>query len=217
MEQETGRDDVRNRLLDAAEKLFCEKGFDGTSIRELTTEADCNLAAVNYHFGNKDNLYIEMFRRQFEMMIERNLQLIDQLTAESGLTLEKLLRAMIMHPMRGAYEDQPEGQVLRLLVREILSQKLDRQAIVKDMKNKMFDRLGDVLKQLVPGLPDDRLLLMVCSFDGVVIHPFLFMDMYKESVPGLTLDQLLDHMVKFVASAIRGYADASQKGGVSCD
>jgi len=49
--------DTRERLLDAAEKLFCQKGFEGTSIRDITAEAGCNIAAVNYHFGGKEKLY----------------------------------------------------------------------------------------------------------------------------------------------------------------
>ena len=61
---------VRDRLLDAAERLFCEKGFHGTSVRDLTTEANCNVAAINYHFGGKVELYSQMFRRQIKLVIE---------------------------------------------------------------------------------------------------------------------------------------------------
>lgn len=64
---------VRDRLLDAAEQSFAEKGFDGTNVRDLTAKANCNIAAVNYHFGGKENLYLEVFRRRMVMM--RNLPL----------------------------------------------------------------------------------------------------------------------------------------------
>ena len=50
------RPDTKTRILDAAEKLFGEKGFDATSLRDITTEADVNLAAVNYHFQSKESL-----------------------------------------------------------------------------------------------------------------------------------------------------------------
>lgn len=56
--------DARERLLDAAEKLFCQRGFEGTSVREITAEAGCNVAAVNYYFGSKEKLYEEMFHRR---------------------------------------------------------------------------------------------------------------------------------------------------------
>ena len=78
LDQETQKEDVRNRILDVAEALFCERGFEGVSVRELTAAAGCNLAAVNYYFGGKDKLYAEMFRRQFEMMIQRNLGIIER-------------------------------------------------------------------------------------------------------------------------------------------
>ena len=48
--------DTKTRILDAAEKLFGQNGFDATSLRDITTEADVNLAAVNYHFQSKDSL-----------------------------------------------------------------------------------------------------------------------------------------------------------------
>ena len=45
--------DTKEKILDAAERLFAEHGFASTSMRDITTEADVNLAAVNYHFGSK--------------------------------------------------------------------------------------------------------------------------------------------------------------------
>ena len=55
--------ETRERILLAAEHLFAEQGYDSTSIRDITAEAECNVAAVNYHFGGKDKLYVETFRR----------------------------------------------------------------------------------------------------------------------------------------------------------
>ncbi len=203
------RDDVQGRLLDAAEKLFCEKGFEQTSVRELTTEARCNLAAVNYHFGSKENLYAAMFRRQFETMIQINMDAIEEVMSRPGVTLENLLRAVIEPPIRRVYEGETNSRVMRLLVREVLNKRMDPEFIVRDIKDRMFDRLGRAFKQLVPGLLSDKLTLMVCSVDGVLLHPYLFMDLYEKVVPGLTIDGLINHMVCFAAAAIRGYAEGS--------
>ena len=49
----------RQRLLAAAEAVFAEKGFDAASIREISTEAEVNLASIKYYFGDKEGLYIE--------------------------------------------------------------------------------------------------------------------------------------------------------------
>ena len=55
--------ETRTRILDAAEELFMQHGFEGTSMRQLTAKADVNLAAVNYHFGSKKALIQAVFSR----------------------------------------------------------------------------------------------------------------------------------------------------------
>ena len=60
--------ETRTRILDAAEELFMQHGFEGTSMRLLTTKAGVNLAAVNYHFGSKDALIEAVFRRRLDPM-----------------------------------------------------------------------------------------------------------------------------------------------------
>ena len=67
---QAGGEDTRERILLASQKLFAEKGFDATSVRDLTTEARCNVASVNYYFGGKDNLYLETFRSMVEVLRE---------------------------------------------------------------------------------------------------------------------------------------------------
>lgn len=212
LDQEKQKEDVRNRILDVAEALFCERGFEGVSVRELTAAAGCNLAAVNYYFGGKDKLYAEMFRRQFEMMIQRNLGIIERVMAQPDVSLEVLLRAVMEPVIRRVIENETGGKVLRLLVREILNRRIDRQTLSADMKGRLFDRLGRAILQLVPEIEPDKILLVVLSFDGALLHPFLFMDFYQESMPDLTVDDLLDHMVRFVAAGIRGYAKPNGEG-----
>ena len=55
--------DTKERILDVAERLFADHGYATTSLRDITTEADVNLASVNYHFGSKDALLIAVLNR----------------------------------------------------------------------------------------------------------------------------------------------------------
>jgi AcrR family transcriptional regulator len=181
-------------------------------VRELTATAGCNLAAVNYYFGGKDKLYAEMFRRQFEMMIQRNLEIIERVMSPPDVSLEVLLRAVMEPVIRRVIENETGGKVMRLLVREILNRRIDRETLAADMKGRLFDRLGQAILQLVPEIDSDKILLVVLSFDGAILHPFLFMDFYQENMPGLSIDDLLDHMVRFVAAGIRGYAYPNGEG-----
>ena len=76
--------DTRSRILDAGERLFMEHGFDGTSMRMITSQAGVNLAAVNYHFGTKELLIQEVFRRRLMHLNQSRLAALDQLEAEAA-------------------------------------------------------------------------------------------------------------------------------------
>jgi len=66
--------DTKTRILDAAEALMLQHGADRTSLRMITTEADVNLAAINYHFGSKENLVDEVFARYVRPIIDAQLE-----------------------------------------------------------------------------------------------------------------------------------------------
>jgi AcrR family transcriptional regulator len=69
--------DTRERILDVAERLFMGHGYDGTSMRMITSEAAVNLAAVNYHFGSKESLMQEVFRRRLDWLNEERMRVLD--------------------------------------------------------------------------------------------------------------------------------------------
>ena len=60
-----GPQDTRARLLEAAVGLFAERGFHGTGVREIALRAGVNVASANYHFGSKEELYLEVLRGHF--------------------------------------------------------------------------------------------------------------------------------------------------------
>ena len=68
---------TRDRILDAAERLFLDHGYDGTSSRMITAAARVNLAAVNYHFGGKEGLFQAMLARRLDALHEERLALLD--------------------------------------------------------------------------------------------------------------------------------------------
>ncbi len=86
MREDTSKNsiDTRSRILDAAEALFMEHGFDGTSMRLITAQAGVNLAAINYHFGSKELLFQEVFRRRLTDLNRRRIEALDALAAEAG-------------------------------------------------------------------------------------------------------------------------------------
>ena len=73
-----GGPETRGRILDAAEALFVDHGLEATSMRMITATAGVNLAAVNYHFGSKENLIQEVFRRRLGELNQRRLAALDR-------------------------------------------------------------------------------------------------------------------------------------------
>ena len=76
--------DTRSRILDVAEVLFTEHGFEATTLRMLTSQAGSNLAAVSYHFGSKEALIQEVFHRRLKILNVRLLKSLDQLERTAG-------------------------------------------------------------------------------------------------------------------------------------
>ncbi len=70
---------TRERILKAAERLFAERGYDGTSIRAIVAKARVNQAAINYHFEGKDGLYREVLRSAFRALTEQQLVHADEM------------------------------------------------------------------------------------------------------------------------------------------
>ena len=101
--------DTKTRILDTAESLFMEHGFEATSLRSLTTAASVNLAAVNYHFGGKEELFHAALRRRLDPMNQERIDLLESLEREAGgraLSCEKILFAMLIPALKLARDEK---------------------------------------------------------------------------------------------------------------
>lgn len=203
---DTKSEPVREKLLDAAEALFCEKGFEGTSVRDLTTAAGCNVASVNYHFGGKDKLYVEMFRRQMRRLFQRHKELIDTLADNPDATLEDLVRGAITEPLKAIENKEKSAAVMKLLVREVLNQHVHKNEIIGELKNEFFPLFCDAMMRFCPGLDSQAARMCVFTLDALVVHPILFFEMYQETVPGINAEGIIEHIVKFASEGIRAYS-----------
>lgn len=113
--------DTKTRILDAAEVLFMEHGFEATSLRSLTSAAAVNLAAVNYHFGSKEELFQAVLTRRLDPMNQERIALLERIEREAGgkpLGCEKILFAMLIPALRLARDERRGGKnFLRLVGR----------------------------------------------------------------------------------------------------
>ena len=112
---------TQDRIVDVAESLFMEHGFEATGLRQITTKAGVNLAAVHYHFGSKEELFQAVLKRRLDPMNQERVALLDDLERESEttpLSCEALIGAMFIPALRLARDKARGGQnFLRLLGR----------------------------------------------------------------------------------------------------
>ncbi len=112
---------TKGRILDAAVALFMEHGYEATSLRAITSAAEANLAAVNYHFGSKEELFQAILTRRLDPMNQERVALLEALEQAAGgepVPCEQILGAMIVPALHLA-RDPARGGVnfLRLLGR----------------------------------------------------------------------------------------------------
>lgn len=202
---------VRDRLLDSAEELFCEHGFEGASIRDIAAVAGCNIASVNYYFGSKENLYVEMFRRYMSRLLNEHIENIRKAMNSEQPTLEQLIRMMVVLALRSLDSDSGKRPLLKMMVREVLNPHLKTAIGINELVGKSFTEMHNAIIKLCPGLKSETVMLCIYSIDGIILHALLFSEYYLEYYPNLKVDELIEHIVRFSTAGIRAYAKGKKE------
>ncbi len=154
--------DTRQRILDAAERLFMAQGYDAASMRQITTEADANLAAVNYHFGSKEALVQQVFKRRLDWLNGERLRVLDALEAKAAgkpLKPSQILDAFFGTLLRMAANKELGGQTfLRLLGRTMTGPSGFIGALFAEEYGDVLDRYKAALFLALPGVPREEIV-----------------------------------------------------------
>ena len=204
---------VQDRLLDAAEELFCEKGFEAASVRDLASAAGCNVASVNYYFGGKDKLYVEVWRRHLLRMRDMRIASIERVMSDTGgkATLEELLRSYANAFLEPLVKGEKSFRFIRLMAREMIDRHLPQGMFVKEMILPVMVALQRALMQICPQLQEDKARLVILSIVGQLMHVVAAKTMFEQSgepeAPRVDLSEMVEHIVAFSAAGIRTYAE----------
>jgi AcrR family transcriptional regulator len=209
---------TKQQIMDVAERLFGEKGFDGTSMRELTTAAGVNLAAVNYHFRSKEGLLDAIFARRLEPMNRRRLELLEQALADAGdglPCLERVLEALVGPPLR-LRNDPSGGEAFFKLVGRIHSEpRPEAQAMFRKYFDEIEKRFLAALRRCLPDLPPVELLWRGIFSVGAMAHTLCQARELAPRHPDLNVedvDSLVRRLVVFLAGGFRaGGCDAAER------
>ena len=205
---------VRDRLLDAAEELFCEHGFKGTSIRDIAAAAGCNIASVNYYFGSKEKLYEEVWHRHLIPMRDARIASINKVMSQTDNqpNLEGLLKSFA-HTFVGSLEDAGRGgRLSKLMAREYIDSHLPTSMFVDEVIKPTITAMHEALMKTYPDLDKSKIMPVVFSVIGQLVHLVHTKTMFDQSDDDLDRSifdssEAIDHIVKFSAAGIRAYTN----------
>ncbi len=205
-----GSQNTREKVLDTAERLFAENGFDSTTMRHLVSKAGVNLAAIHYHFGSKQVLLDEVIlRRQIPIDEKRlsNLKELENRAKNDAIGLEALIEALI-DPLLECSRDLPNGRHWLVLLMRLRMESRELPNSGRELHQEMFRRYVDAFSQELPQLPSEELAYRVYFLAGSVAHALVD----TKSLPALgygmakihdNADNLRSFLIRFFSAALQ--------------
>lgn len=200
---------TQNKILMSAEILFSEQGFASTSLREITRHAGVNLAAVNYHFGNKQQLIVEVFQHHMDSLNKERLQRLDKITSSGQpVFLEEVLRALIYPALKLSRDNEGGGdRFVKLIARIYAESNEDLHAFLVNHYGHVIKRFASTIQAILPDMPAKELrwqldfvigalTYVMADFSGHFSHK-------GDPQPGVINEA--DRLVSFAAAGIRSF------------
>ncbi|MGD0499116.1 MAG: TetR/AcrR family transcriptional regulator [Bryobacteraceae bacterium] len=163
--------DTRDRILDAAERLFGEQGYAATSLRHIIAEAGVNLAAIHYHFGSKEELLEELVARVADPVNAARTALLDRFEAETGgapVAVEKILEGFLRPAAEMGHKHPGSVKLMGRLYGEGLMPSLVERHFKPTGK-----RFVNALRRALPGIPDQEFFWRIDFMIGAMAHAMI--------------------------------------------
>jgi AcrR family transcriptional regulator len=201
--------------MDAAERLFAERGIDAVSLRTINTEAGYSVAALHYHFATRDGLVRALLERAQPQMFAQRAAMIAALGAQKAPTLEGIVAALVMPLTAGMLEDFP-GSVAKL--RFLVRLSFDRSPYLARTIEESFALFRPLLRRALPGV-DERTLTRCWRFAADLAQQALAnaLEGHLGSPAGVTprrpqLERYLTDLIAFIAGGLQAAAHAAAHG-----
>lgn len=196
-------DSIKQTILVAAGKKFAEKGFARTTVREICEAAQVNLAAVNYHFGDKDRLYFQTVKWARKSRADANPLPGDDVDRRSRL--RSFILTMVK---RTGGVDEPSWEV-QLLCREILFPTEACRQLIEEYFRPFFLQLIDIVREFSPGEMSEPVgyrlgysiigQVMYLRFTAEMKSIFLMGEMIRDH---FQIEQIAEHIYQFSLAAL---------------
>jgi AcrR family transcriptional regulator len=197
--------DTKIKILDAAEKLFGEKGFEATSLRDITAAAKVNLAAVNYHFQSKDSLIDAVILRRIEPVNRRRMEMLD--AAGPYPTVEQIIEAFLSPIL-----ERPVPTLVPLMGRILSTPDLFVERVFKKHLLAISQRFSEAFARALPDLPLEERMWRMHFMGGAMTHILLWSKILP-MITGGACDvsdrkALVERAIAFLSAGFRAPAGA---------
>jgi AcrR family transcriptional regulator len=198
-------DPTRERLVEAAGRVFAERGYYSTTVRQICRKAGVNVAAVNYHFGDKLGLYTEVLERSVRAaQIEAVRNALDQ-----NAPPEDILRTVIRTRLRGVCRGDLPDWHFRLMVHELAQPTPALTRLMKKVSRPIYARLLDLIGKLIALPPTDQETRLCANsimgqiFLYVLGGPLLARVWPELKMTSEQVERIADHIADFSLAYLR--------------
>ena len=165
--------DTREKIIAAAEVLFARHGYAGTSLRDITEAAHVNVAAVNYHFGSKEGLLVEILDRVLVPINNERLALLDKTYGAGTPDLDEVLTAFLLPDLHSLIELRARNPELPQFVSRMYSENTPlMERVIGDQFVETRQRFGEAFARAVPNLSSEDLAFRITCIVGIVVYMF---------------------------------------------
>ena len=161
---------TKDRILHAAEELFAAQGFATTSLRQVTSRADVNIAAVNYHFGSKDNLINEVFRRRMDVMSAQRLDALHAALENQPGELEPILAAFVKPALAMSQDRHGGGAFIRVIARAYAEKNDGLRKFLSDQYGHVLRDFAKAIAGCMPELGKEALYWRLDFLSGALTY-----------------------------------------------
>ncbi|MDO9600603.1 MAG: TetR/AcrR family transcriptional regulator [Azoarcus sp.] len=216
--------ETRDRILDAAEGLFVEHGFEATSMRMITSSAGANIAAVNYHFGTKDALIQEVFGRRLTELNRQRLAALDRLQAEAKgepLKPSRIVEAFFGTALELAADTEHGGHTfMRLLGRTYTEPNAFVRKFMAEEYAEVLERFLGALYSALPDVPREEILWRFHFMMGAMSYAIagtdslqLFAGSFDDADPQRLMPRLMSFLLGGLRAPLAEFAQGAVQGG----
>lgn len=211
-------DETRRQILEVAGGVFAEVGFRNATIREICRRAGANIAAVNYHFGDKETLYAEVLRHSQQKAFEKYPPLMG---VPADASPEEKLGAFVRSFLLRIFDDGSITWFGKMMSREMVEPTGALDLLIKERMQPMADLLRGLVAEILDCPPDDEKVRLSCFS---VVSQCVFYHHCRTMITRLFPEQRLDasvveqlagHIARFSLAAMKHLPDPEIPGSKS--